>query len=693
MKIIKILLVLMEVALFGCAVTFAVEWIVKGDAQLALEWCFSAPASFCLTALLYGGACLFLGLLTSQLWIGALLVSTFGVLVALVSYFKMSINGTPLETEDFGMVGQLDQVMQVAGDLTIPQFAWQAVGMLAGLTLVFLLLYKVLPLGTMRTRFILLTAELALMLVFAIGPGAVWMGKAFQVNMQDSMMASIAYRDYGLSLGLWRDCFVLTGKEPEGYSASYMEDVVRQLDAILEKSDALSGFDLEDGAREDTNKGADLIDPDPEWVASNLSMVGGASNSGGGAAGLGGKGVDAKRTQPNVIFILSESFFDMNRLPGLSLSADPAENFHRLQKEGVSGKFYTSYLGYGTGYIEQSIFTGLTGKDLKSGTNICFRSDAEYSLLDSVATPFKNSGYETEMLHAYNNTLYNRMVTYPRMGFKQLLFSPEIQALDLNIQGSPYAGGYYLSDSVFMDALLNRMDAANDMGKPAFLFGITMENHQPFDPEKFGYKCQIDVASDMLDEDNLAIVRVMTEGITRADQALGELTDALRQREEPTVVVFFGDHRPNLFMTDGDTVYSHLGLCNGNDCADWDIHQVADIYSTDYLIWANDAALLGRKAGTVQDAGIGSIGSMVLDVAGMPKTRYWRMQERLSQSLLINTELYCVTADGTPSWTTAAADLTGEDRELLLLRSAVIYDTYYGQRYVTGKMNQILDGV
>lgn len=116
------------------------------------------------------------------------------------------------------------------------------------------------------------------------------------------------------------------------------------------------------------------------------------------------------------------------------------------------------------------------------------------------------------------------------------------------------------------------------------------------------------MSSDILDEDNLAITRVMLEGLTRADQALGELADALREREEPTVVVFFGDHRPNLFMTDGGTVYSHLGLCEGNNCADWTIEQVADLYSTNYLIWANDAALLKAPAGTVQDTGIAAIG-------------------------------------------------------------------------------------
>lgn len=640
MKIGKAALVLLEALALGVAVAFAMEWIAQGDPQAALDWCLAALPPFCLTAIFYGGAALFAGLLAGRLWIGALASSAAGVALALVSHFKFAINGTPLEVEDFGMIGQLNQVMGVAGDLTIPRYAWAAMGMLALLTLFFFLLRKKLPMGEGRIRFVLASTELALILLLVTGPGASVLGQTFCVNTQDRIMSAISYRDYGLTVGLWRDACLLANREPENYGPEYMTRVVERLDELLGPSQ-------------------------PAAVS---------------------------QEQPNVIFILSESFYDMTRLPGLKLSDDPAKNYHRLSREGISGRFYSSYLGYGTGYIEQSIFTGLTGKDLKPGTNICFRDEGEYSLLDSIVTPFKAAGYDTQMLHSYNDSLYNRTVTYPRLGFDHLLFSAEMQALDLKIEGNPYAGGYYLSDHVFTQALLNRLDAANAEGKKAFLFGISMENHQPFNPEKFGYKCQLGISSDKLSEDNLAIARVMLEGLTRADEALGELTDALARREEPTIVVFFGDHRPNLFMTDGGTIYSHLGLCEGNDCSNWSIEQVADLYSTNYLIWANDPSLLKEPAGTRQDTGLTALGPTVLNQADMPRTRYWAMQERLSKALLVNTDLYCVTAEGVPCWNESDAGLADEDQELLKLRDAIVYDTYYGQRYVTAEMNRPVGG-
>ena len=185
------------------------------------------------------------------------------------------------------------------------------------------------------------------------------------------------------------------------------------------------------------------------------------------------------------------------------------------------------------------------------------------------STP-RDGGYTAEMLHAFDNSLYNRTVTYPRLGFSKLLFHADMKQMDLE---EPLFGGYYMRDAYLYEAALNEMEEINDSGERAFLYLITMENHQPFNADKFDYLCQIGATSGTLSEEDMAIVRVMLEGITRADQALGKLTDALRNSPEPTIVVYFGDHRPNLFMTDGETVYTKLGLCPSNDTVDWTLEE------------------------------------------------------------------------------------------------------------------------
>ena len=129
---------------------------------------------------------------------------------------------------------------------------------------------------------------------------------------------------YGLVLSLWRDAFLQAKESPEDYGEEYMAAVLDRIDEIL----------LADAENEET----------PE-------------------------------TAPNIIMVLSESFFDLTRLPDLTYERDPLENFHALEAESISGDFYSHYLGYGTGYIEMSMLYGVNSLDFGPGTNICFLED------------------------------------------------------------------------------------------------------------------------------------------------------------------------------------------------------------------------------------------------------------------------------------------------------------------------------
>lgn len=619
----------------GLAVAVASQWVITGSLSIVWEWFLKWPTYLPLTGLLYGVVVFLLGALLGRLWLSAVLVGAAGLILSLVDYFKTAINGTPLELADFGLASQLGEVAGVAGTLRPPQDFWMALIAL-GLCVLILVLVRRLTVLTGRVRFLSFSLSLVMALGLFSSRGAQVVGPLFQVDVNTRLAPANSHDTYGLTLSLWRDCFLQAKQSPEGYSEAYMEQVLARIDEIL---------------AEDSSS--------------------------------------AESEMPNIIMVLSESFYDLTRLPDLQYERDPLENFHALQEEGISGDFHSHYLGYGTGYLEMSMLYGITGLDFGAGTNICFLEDDIYQLFDSLPEQYTKSGaYRAEMLHGYNDSLYNRTVTYPLLGFSDLLFSEDIQALGFPWEGGVY-GGYYMRDSYLFQAMLERMEAINSSGERAFLYGITMENHQPFDPEKFNYECQIDVTSDTLSEEDMAIVRVMLEGITRADQALGELTDALRNSSEPTIVVFFGDHRPNLFMTDGDTVYTKLGLCPENDTVDWTAEEINDLYSTDYLIWANDAALLRDQTGVQRDSSITAIGPQLLELTGQPISRYWALLERVSEVCLTNTELYFVDGQGNPSYSAEEADLSAEARELLQLREAVLYDAVYGEKYITAEMNEV----
>ena len=619
----------------GLAVAVAVQWVITGSLSIVWEWFVKWPTYLLLTGLLYSAVVFTLGALLGRLWLSSVLVGAVGLILSLVDYFKTAINGTPLELADFGLATQVGEVAGVAGALRPPVDFWMALVALAICAGILFLVRRLTAL-TGRCRFLSFSIALALTMGLFSTQGAQTAGAVFGVDTNTRLAAANSHDTYGLTLSLWRDCFLQAKAAPEGYSQAYMENVLARIDEIL--------------AEDDTPAGTQAV-------------------------------------QPNIIMVLSESFYDLTRLPDLQYDRDPLENFHALESEGISGTFHSHYLGYGTGYLEMSMLYGITGLDFGAGTNICFLEDDIYQRFDALAEQYTVDGYRAEMLHGYNDSLYNRTVTYPMLGFSDLLFSEDIQALGFPWEGGVY-GGYYMKDSYLFQAMLDRMEDINDGGERAFLYGITMENHQPFDPEKFNYECQINVTSDTLSDEDMAIVRVMLEGITRADEALGMLTDALRESEEPTIVVFFGDHRPNLFMTDGDTVYTKLGLCPDNDTVDWTVEQINDLYSTDYLIWANDAALLQGQAGTRRDSSITAVGPQLLELTGQPVSRYWALLEKVSEVCLTNTELYFVDGEGNPSASAETADLSDEARELLKLREDVLYDAMYGQQYITAAMNE-----
>lgn len=617
----------------GLAIAIAVLWLNFDSLSTVASWAKKYTTYVPLTALLYAVPIFLLGAAFGRLWLSSLLVGSVGMILALVDYFKNMINGTPLELADFGLASKLSQVAGVAGDLVPPIDFWRGTAVLLVCVLL-LYLFRRLTEISGSVRFLSLSMALIVLIQLFSTSGAAWVGNTFGVDVYASMPAAQNHNVHGLTLALWRDLMLQKKEAPEGYSEEMMQAALTRIDEILADGD------------------------------------------------------ETAATEPNVIMILSESFFDLNRLPGLRFERDPLENFHALEKEAISGSFFSHYLGYGTGYIEMAMQYGITNHDFGASTNICFLKDEAYDYFDALPEQYgSDGGYQRTMMHSFNDSLYNRTVTYPRLGYSSLLFSADMQNMGIEWEGNPY-GGYYLKDTYLMEALMQELKNINASGKKAFLYGISMENHQPFDAEKFGYVCQMGVESDTLSEEDMAIVRVMLEGHIRADQSLGYLTDALRKYPEPTVVVFFGDHRPNLFMTDGHTVYTKLGLCPSEDTMEWSLEQTKDIYSTDYMIWGNDAALLGDQAGTRKDSSATALGPDLLSVTHQPASRYWGLLQKVREVSLSNLDLYFVNQNSQPFRTVEDASLTPQQQELLQLRELVIYDAFYGKQYITAKMNE-----
>lgn len=629
----RLLCFVAEALCMGLAITVAIQWITTGTLPGVWDWAAQHPASLLLTGLFYALAVSLPALLTGRLWVGGALISLLGLLLSLIDFFKISINGAPLTLADFSMADQLGAVAGLAGDLTPPlDFFCAAAGL--ALCVALLGLTRRLTALNCRVRFLALGLGLAAAVLLLTPASARSIGGRFGLEFTTQLDAAVNHQQLGLTLSLWRDAFLQEQPPAEGYGEPYMQQVLSRIDQLL-------------------------ADSAPE----------------------------APARSPNIIFLLSEAFFDPTRLPGVTYGEDPVQNFHALEAEGISGRFHSHHLGYGTGNIEISMLTGIRSTDLPTGTDICSMPGGVYDAFDSLAEQYTNAGgYQGEMLHAYTDELYNRTVNYPLMGFGKLMFADDLQALGLPWERH-VPDTYYMQDSYFCQALLHELEEINRQGQRAVLYGISMENHQPYNAEKFGNTCQTTVSAEGLAPDETDVLRAAVEGIMRADEALGELTDALREVEAPTIVVFFGDHRPNLTLPDGETIYTKLGLCPGTWTYNWVPDEFNDLYSTDYLIWANDAALLNGQAGTRRDSSVTAIGPDLLELTGQPVSRYWGLMEKCAEVCLTHTSFYFVDGAGRASVSPEEAGLPPEAMELLKLRESVIYDAIYGGQYITADMN------
>ena len=244
--------------------------------------------------------------------------------------------------------------------------------------------------------------------------------------------------------------------------------------------------------------------------------------------------------------------------------------------------------------------------------------------------------------------------------------------------------GSFYSDAYLSKLLIDLYEDGKGEG-PQFLYGISMENHAPYDKKKYdAQELTVAFQSDLKGQAQ-EMFQAVVQGTHDASEALGQLTDYFRDQAEPTVIVFFGDHRPGVGLTDGGTVYSKLGLCS-SDYSRWSTQEMKELYSTDYLIWSNDPDYLPGQPGDQVDRGSNYLGVDLLNLAGVEKPVYWKLLQNLSHTRLNDTWVYSLAQDGTLTY---KHPTTGGDGEKLDLLSTLLDDTLYGDQVATPILGQL----
>ena len=263
----------------------------------------------------------------------------------------------------------------------------------------------------------------------------------------------------------------------------------------------------------------------------------------------------------SVICVMYEAYADLSLYTDAITQADPYEAFHALQAESCSGTLVTNIFAGGTIDTERCVLTGFSAL-----TN--FRRPSW-----SYARYFAGQGYTVNGAHAGYEAFYNRRNVNENLGISDYRFI-EGYYEDL-FPGIP-------TDAELLPDIVERCKAQMADG-PVFSFNVTYQNHGPYSSVEAQFEEEYIPQGDMSEADWL-IANNYLSGVADTGNQMMAMADAFRDSDEPVILLFFGDHKP--WLGEQSATYRALGI---------DIFSQSDdsfytYYSTEYLIWANDAA-------------------------------------------------------------------------------------------------------
>lgn len=283
-------------------------------------------------------------------------------------------------------------------------------------------------------------------------------------------------------------------------------------------------------------------------------------------------------TDNTVIMVLSETFSDPTRVPGISFSEDPMPNIRQLKTQTTSGLMLSPGYGGGTANIEYQALTGLSIANYSSSLTIAYQQ-----LVPSLKwTPTLNQLWNNAngnnasiALHAFNRNMYFRDLNYKKFGFSKFYAidgKPQLK----NLQ--PLGNSWLASDASFYSDVLQQVSSSS---KNKFYQAITIQNHMPYEDFYPDNQFKSEDESSNLSASEKESIETFTKGINYTDQSTLDFLNKLNQIDRPITVVFYGDHLPGIYST----AYS-------------DPDNVLGLHETDYFIWSNNAS---KSAGTKLD--------------------------------------------------------------------------------------------
>lgn len=240
------------------------------------------------------------------------------------------------------------------------------------------------------------------------------------------------------------------------------------------------------------------------------------------------------RQSPNIIMLQLESFFDPALWGNHPSEEDPIPFFRFLKRAYPSGYLNVPSVGAGTANTEFECITAMN-LDFFGPGEYPYKTVLQKTTCESLPFDLKNLGYKTHAVHNNEGTFYDRHKVFSQLGFDTFTPIEYMYHPEQNETG-------WCKDKILVEEINKILNST--LGAD-YIYAISVQGHGKY--PSFEYYCG---------------------QLHEMDDFIRELIISLNTRNEPTVLIMYGDHLPGFEWTAEE-------MKNGS------------LYQTEYVIWNN----------------------------------------------------------------------------------------------------------
>ncbi|WP_114555922.1 alkaline phosphatase family protein [Bacillus sp. K6W] len=570
----------------------------------AMNWIYFYNMQFILSFLVIYAIYILVYNLIGKVFLSMVLTSCTLVILCIVNYLKLIFRGDPLYPSDFTQITHMQSVIPMVMDY----FSWSYI------FVIIVSIVACIVAGIYMRRYIqnvkihlgirALLVVGSIFVLYAYGNFAnTFMNKVFQKSGVDFVLwnQNENYASNGFVLGFISNLDTTVMEKPKNYSKENMLQIANDI---------------------------------KKQYSGNI-------------------GSQNKKEKPNIIFVMSESFWDPTKVTNLSFSEDPVPNLHHYIENFPGGQTISPTFGGNTANVEFEALTSYSMSLLKPGSIPYQQVITNKKEIPSIPTALKKEGYYTSAIHSFGRTFFKRDDVYKVLGFDKFNAEDTMENVDID--------GDYISDLAMSKEIIAELEKQK---QPTFIHAVTMQNHFPFTEGRFGENL-IEI-SGLENEESKGELETYTEGLRRSDEALQYLIEQLDNFDRPTLLVFFGDHLPSLGTN--KSFYKENGYITNEKTP----NERLAMAQTPLLMYAN-FDMPNDNLGLVSPI---HFSNLIFDYAGLNKFLFYQFLSELYKEIPVLRDELKVDKNGE-----VINDLTKKQKEMLEQYKMLQYDLLVGNQY------------